>query len=241
MRKIFIILLFLFMLSGVVATGFSPSSLVFELEQNEEGCGTITTSSDSSKISVSDLWAENEDIEWKVSNFESSAVEHGISIDYDDELLVDEREVEVCVSGNEVGEFHGVILLKEEQEGSSIVQMGIWIKLTVVYPEEEEIPEQIDNNNGGGSSSGGGSSGGDLNVVENTTTNEKDDIVNEDVVGVSELSDEKNVEDKIGGKKTLITGGVVGGVSGNKWIIILSVLVLVIGGVFIYYKKSMRN
>ena len=47
------------MLGGAMASGFSPSSLVFELEPDQEDCQTIFVSSESEMIEVSDYWAEN--------------------------------------------------------------------------------------------------------------------------------------------------------------------------------------
>jgi len=102
MSFLFFIFLFLLMLNGVIAVGFSPSSLVFELEPNQEECETIILTSDSETISVSDSWAENKDVEWKISLFEKNTNYHGISINYDNELSIDEREVEVCLSGGAV-------------------------------------------------------------------------------------------------------------------------------------------
>ena len=86
----------------VTAVGFSPSSLTFELEQNREECKMITIDSESEKINVSDSWAENQDMEWKVSSFNTEVSQHGITISYDKELSIDEREVEVCLSGKNV-------------------------------------------------------------------------------------------------------------------------------------------
>ena len=74
----------------------------------------ITINSESETIAVSDKWAENKDIEWKVSLFNESASYHNIDISYD-ELLENESQVEVCLSGENLGEYHGVLLLTEEQ------------------------------------------------------------------------------------------------------------------------------
>ena len=214
MRRIFITFLFLFMLSGVMAIGFSPSSLIFELEPGVKNCGIISVSSDSSAIGVDDKWASDVDVEWNVGLFDTEASDHGISINYDDELLADEREVEVCLSGEEVGEYHGVIVLREEQEGSSIVQMGIWIKLTI---------KQTNNNTG--------------NLSDNDEVIEvREDVIEtgDDVVGSGE-------KDNV--KKTLFTGGVVGVALEHKSAIALGfVVVLGCFGLMIYrFKKRKEN
>src|SRR3989344_2627840 len=136
MNFLFFIFLFIITINGVTATGFSPTSLIFDLKPNEKSCQTITISSNSSEISVSDKWAENKDIDWSVGLFESSASSHGISINYDPELSINEREVEVCLSGSNLGEYHGVILLNEKQEGKSVIRMGVWLKATISNQEK---------------------------------------------------------------------------------------------------------
>lgn len=159
----------------VTATGFSPSSLIYNLKVEEKQCKTITLISDSDKISVSDTWAENKDIEWKVSLFNKTANYHSISINYPSGIISPENKVEVCLSGNEVGEYHGVILLREEQQGNSIIQMGVWLKVTIAEPEQLPQPAQtISPVTGGGSSSGGGTSSPSKN--ENITTETEDKI-----------------------------------------------------------------
>ena len=61
------------MIGSVAATGFSPSSHTFDLEKGEEGCERIQIFSDSERIEVSDKWAENVDVEWKVNLFDTEA------------------------------------------------------------------------------------------------------------------------------------------------------------------------
>src|SRR3989344_4106306 len=127
MKNYFIFFFFiLFLITGVSASGFSPSSLIFEMSKNEQECQNIYLSSESSKIFVSDVWAENENSEWMVKNFKKSPSEHGLSVSYDKDLGIDEREVKVCISGVDDGEYHGAIVFREEQEGDSIVQMAVW-------------------------------------------------------------------------------------------------------------------
>ena len=235
MKHIFIFFIFGILISAnlglVCATGFSPSSLIYNLELNEESCRMITITSDSEVISIDDKWAENKDVEWKVSLFETDANEHGISIDYDDELSEDEREVEVCVSGSRVGEYHGVVLLKEGQQGNSIVQMGVWIKLIV---HEVGVENPVVNNGG---NTGSSSVGGFVNVVENKTIEESV----EDVEEVGEVGDEivdgeiVEVEEK----KSWLTGAVVGSGIGN-WRIVVGFLIVIIIAVAVIYNKRGR-
>lgn len=210
-------------ITNVIASGFSPTSLVFNLNVGEQDCKTITITSDSETISVSDLWAKNKDVEWKVSLFNESAGFHGISIDYDDKLNIDERQVEVCLSGNKIGEYHGVVLLKQGQEGNSIVQMGVWLKVTITEKQEEiTTPAQT---NAGGSSGGGGSIPAKTNTTNSTTQN--NNIKTED----SEIKEKAGVG---------ITGAVIGGI-GNPKIIGITLAIIVIAGIIIYNKRKNKT
>ena len=210
MSFLFFIFLFLLMLNGVIAVGFSPSSLVFELEPNQEECETIILTSDSETISVSDSWAENKDVEWKISLFEKNTNYHGISINYDNELSIDEREVEVCLSGGKLGEYHGVLLLREEQQGSSIVQMGIWLKLIIEEIEQEQTPPLISEGSSSDSSSSGGGGAGSLPVIklkeiEDIEKSElKDFLEEESVKGITGSAVSEEPELNISWKTTLL-------------------------------------
>ena len=233
MKSIFFIFLFVMMLNGVIAVGFSPSSLIFNLEPSQEECKTIIINSESQTISISDLWAKNVDVEWKVSNFETLASEHGISIDYDSELSDGENSVEVCLLGSSVGEYHGVMLFREEQQGNSIVQMGIWLKVVIAEVEEEIVPSPPVINDNGGSSSGGGSSGGN-GVVTLSVPNETEEIAEEveEIVG----------EDVDVGESAPVTGAVVGESGGNWGMIgIVFVLIAILGFVIYNHKRGKRS
>lgn len=132
----FLILGLLLSSSYAYAIGFSPTSLIFELSAGEEDCANVYLTSGSETISVSDGWAQNKDIDWKVGLFKRDPSYHGITINYPNELAVGEREVEVCLSGRYNGEYHGVILFAEEQEGSTVSRAGVWLKLTVTGSKE---------------------------------------------------------------------------------------------------------
>jgi hypothetical protein len=212
MKQIFLFLFFIFLVNGISASSFSPSSLIFELTPGEQDCKTISVSSDSEVISVSDVWAENKDVEWKINLFQSSAESLGININYLSEISSEQGEVKVCVSGINQGEYHGAIILKEEQQGNSIVQMGVWLKLTI-----SEVKENTQNSNSGGnsgssgSSSSSGSSGGNL---------ELQDSEDEEESLKGELEELENQEIK----DSLITGGVIGGIKTKN--ILFSVIII---------------
>lgn len=136
---IFYFFVFIFLISfidEVLAVGFSPGSLVYKLPVGKEECQTISLTSDSETVRVSDKWAEDKNMEWKVSSFDTDANYHGLSISYPQKLTLNQRQAQVCLSGKEAGEFHGVVLLTEEQKGSSIIQMGIWIKVLIGNDDE---------------------------------------------------------------------------------------------------------
>ncbi len=166
-----------------MATGFSPSSLIFNLEPGEEECQKITFSSESSTISVSDSWALNKDVEWKVSLFNTSSGEHALSLTYPREVDGDAGKVDVCLIGSEEGEYQGILILTEEQEGTSIIQMGIWLK-AVISKNTTPVTPSADTS----SSSGGGGGGGGGATTTQTTSNSQETQDNEVTETIGENS-----------------------------------------------------
>jgi len=225
MKFYFLFFLFLLItLNGVLATGFSPGSLIFELEQNQEECKTITIMSESDSIEVNDIWAENKDVEWKVSLFEKDSNYHNIDINYNNQLVIEERSVDVCLSGSEIGEYHGVILLKQEQEGNSVVQMGVWLKVTI--SEKQQTPLEEPTITTTNENSGGGSGGG--NIIEELIEDEENseeiiDESKEEVIIEEEI--EEGINDKTSAK---ITGASIGFGEGN-WNIITITGIVILG------------
>ncbi len=150
MKYFFIFLFSIFFITGVLATGFSPSSLTFNLAKGEEQCQSIHLDSDSSKISVIDVWAESSDSEWKISEFKTSSSEHNIIINYPKELSAIQRDVSICVTGKKVGEYHGAIIFKQQQEGNSVIQLAVWLKVIVDGESASKSSSSSSSSSGGG-------------------------------------------------------------------------------------------
>lgn len=167
MKSLFFSLFFVFFISTVVAEGFSPSNLVYVLTPNEELCQVVSLESDSVNITVLDSWAENENVNWSISLFNTPAEDHSLTIDYPTELSIDEREVEVCVSGSKLGEYHGVIIFRQAQQGTSIIQLAVWLKVVIENPPQPTQEQQAPPANNGGGGSGG--SGKAKTPAKNTT------------------------------------------------------------------------
>ncbi len=126
----FVVVLIAFLTVFVSAAGFSPVSLTYNLSIGQEQCQKILITSDSPELSVMDTWAENKDVEWKIKLFNASSSQLGLKLEYPIKLS-SERQFEVCLTGLIGGEYHGIILVKEQQVGNSVVQLGIWIKAII--------------------------------------------------------------------------------------------------------------
>ena len=141
MRNFFIFLFLILLVPVSTAFSFSPSSLIFNLEPGQQECQEIFLNAESSLISISDAWAENPGVDWKVSAFNTPAKQHRLILNYPDAITT-ESQVQVCISGNKSGEYHGAIILQEQQQENSIIQYGIWLKV-IISGTPEEVQEQI--------------------------------------------------------------------------------------------------
>lgn len=219
--KLFLFFLFIFIisLSYAQAVGFSPTSLIFNLEPGEKNCKIVSLTSESPIITVVDNWALDYNVEWEVGLFKEDSSSHGIDISYDNELDLDERKVEVCLSGSEVGEYHGVLLLSEQETGNSVTQMGIWLKVVIGEGEENVGSDQ----SGEGVISGGSVTG---NVVVNNLKEDGDSQENLEEVDVSKVKG--------------VTGNVAGGglVKSNYKVIGGFLVGLVVIGVVVFNKRK---
>lgn len=178
-----------------MAISFSPTKLEFNIEKNQEVCNNLTISSDSPTLSVYDVWADNRDVEWEVTNFEESAETHGITISYPKTLSDPENSVVVCISGIKEGEYHGAIIFREKQEGNSITQAAIWLSVSV--GEEASF----------GSESVSGGTSGDSN---NNPNKKIDSVIEEDGEIIEETVKEGNtVEEQTENQIEEITASVV--------------------------------
>lgn len=150
MKPLFYFLFLVFFISAASAAGFSPSSLTFNLKQNEEQCQIVTLTEVTDDIDVLNVWAENKDVEWKINNFQTDATSLNLDLTYSVEDNDNGKIVEVCLKGSQQGEYHGAIIFKQQQQGNSVVQLAVWIK-AIIENQQPNSQSNSGNSNSGSS------------------------------------------------------------------------------------------
>ena len=244
MRLKFIFFIFIFLIPVITAGGFSPSSLTYLIEQNKELCQIVNLDSISQTIIISDSWAENKDVDWRVSLFNMTAEEHGLILSYPFELLSEDKEAEICIIGSELGEFHGVAIFRQGQQGNSIIQYGVWLKVVIEEKPQQPSPEQSQQQNGGSSGGGGGGGGsGKVNLqVEakkdsdsvSTGSPLKNDLADNEI---KQLSGENQKVDA----NPSITGNAINENSGSVHYIIPIVFVIIAVLGFFHFRNKRKR
>jgi hypothetical protein len=189
--KTTIFVLFLIILSpSILAAGISPTSMIYFLEPNQELCQLISLDSNSSIVTLSDVWAENEFIDRKVALFNTTASEHHLTLNYPHELSTTERDIEVCISGSEIGKYHGAIIIRQGQEGNSVLQLVVHLEVLIEQPTPETQPQtETPISSGGG---GGGGSGKVKLTVANKTSDKTEQNSPQDVELLSQQAEQTN-------------------------------------------------
>lgn len=256
MRYFYFIFIFVIFLSlGVVSADFSldKGRLHFNLEEGVQSCQNVKVLSDNynGNFTVKDIWPEIGEEDSSFKKYTLNATDYGITISHETEILNfnKEKDIEVCLSGENIGKFRGaLVFVPEAGEGtfSVVVEKGVWLNVTI--SEKEPIVVPVENVNtgggsGGGSGGSGGSGGGGSAPIVNDTKNETaGEVMSEGTEESVEVKDEASEDVKESEKrKMLITGSVIGETLGNKSFVVIVVAILVIGGTFVYYKRKKKR
>lgn len=162
MKKILIFFIFLF-LTRVSALEFSPPSLQFDLQTDQQTCKSIFLKLDS-EATLSDSWAQNPSQEWSVTNFRTSHQQLQIQVSYPQTISSSQQEVQVCISGANTGDYKGALIFNQEKVGNSIVQFVVWLKVSISGTTQQPTQEQTKKS----SSSGGNRGIVEYSIIENT-------------------------------------------------------------------------
>lgn len=228
MKSLFIFFIFFVLfVANISATSISPASLTFNLQLNEKDCQTIRLESDSETIIVSNQWAENPSIEWKLDLFNTKTDEHHLSLSYQKELAQNEREVEVCLAGSQEGEYHGAIIFQEEQQGNSILRLGVWIKAIIGNPPST----QTTSNSNSGEKTTSSSSSSNIAYQDKKVSLEKTQELD-----LSETDKKENEEKPL----TTVTSSEEKSEIKWIWLTILAITIIAIVIALIIWKRKKR-
>lgn len=136
MKKIFLFAVLIFFCGQVSPLEFSPTSLEFNLEKNQQDCKNIFVKLDG-QTSITNFWTEDENAEWRISQFQTSSQELEITVEHSPQISQSVKEVEVCISGERSGNYRGALIFRQQESGNSIVQFVVWINLTVTGENEQ--------------------------------------------------------------------------------------------------------
>lgn len=223
----------------------SPSSLSFNLEPGEEECKILNIySSDYTGDLYSVMrWAEK-DIEVNhPRDFTLTNEEVSLNVIYSSKEIKNfdgEEQIEICIGGDEIGEYKSSLEYRTESEGNIGIGVGTVINVNIEEKSEEPVP---DNGNTGGDNGGGGSGGGAATTTPTTTSTitTTSDIEDKIVASVNNVEN-KTVEDfdeEDGDEKlSKITGAVIGSVKGNLYVIIITIAVIAIVAFYVYNKRG---
>lgn len=244
MKFLFFIFLFVMTLSLSCAATLrgGPSSLEYDLGIGEEECQTFSVfSPDYSKRLYSVMkWAPKNVDATDFNQFILNESEINISVSYSPGEINDfdgQEEIEICISGEEVSYYEGVLEYRTQGEGNIGVGVGVILRVTISDKYKNENPEKIQGSSSGG---GGGSSGGSSQVSTETESNPIKQGNNIDTTQNSLGELEETDEEK---SSSGLTGAIVG--SGNfkrNWIGLLIGLVIIVGIAIIFsYNKRKRR
>lgn len=138
MKLVLLALLFLIPLTSAIQ--FSPTSLEFNLEKDEGACKKINFNIET-PTTIKDAWAQSPSTSWSILDFQTSAQEHEISINYQPRVNPDEKETEICLSGSKPGNYNGAIIFRQRETGNSVIQFAVWLKVNI----KEETKKPIKN------------------------------------------------------------------------------------------------
>jgi len=130
----FLILILPFSLA--VSLSGSPSSLNFNLKQGQEECQNISIFSDSYRGSLYSVikWADKDYIPKSLGEMNLTSDEISLNIINSPEKINNfngEAQAEVCISGEEIGNWRGS--LEYRTEGGNIgVGVGFWLKVSII-------------------------------------------------------------------------------------------------------------
>jgi hypothetical protein len=155
--KVYILTLIL-LIPITSALQFSPTSLEFSLEKNQISCKEIQFQIES-PTTVRDAWAQSSSSPWTISQFQTSSQEHRINVNYPTSLTIDQDRIEICLSGQNPGDYKGALIFREEEQGNSIVQFAIWLKVNVKETKQEQEEKPSSSKKSSEKSSSGGTSG----------------------------------------------------------------------------------
>jgi sensor c-di-GMP phosphodiesterase-like protein len=135
------------------AIQFSPTSLEFNLEKEEVLCKKINFQVET-PTALSDVWAKNSFEQWSISRFQSSSQEYAIKVWYPEEVNPTQNQIELCLSGSTPGEYHGALVFRQDETGSSIIQFAVWLKVIIKSSDKELIKSSDKESHVSGGSSG---------------------------------------------------------------------------------------
>ena len=133
----------------------SPGKLYFDVNLNEKNCQNIVLSSEDylGEVNIRDVWAKNIDEGYNINNYSVKSEDLGIKLDYNKliENFDGSEEVEVCLSGNKIGESKGAIIFTPKSETNIVVEVGTWLMVNVTESQQTQ-PTNLANigSDGGG-------------------------------------------------------------------------------------------
>lgn len=206
----------------------SPGEIKFDLIKGEKGCEKMTlTNEQEINLNGRDSWTDNQQSVGILSEYIKSASELGIEINYQNYIQnMTNQEVEVCLTGNNPGNYYGALVYNSESFGGVSTGVGTWLMVDIKEENSANIGGNI-----GGSSSGGGAS---LTKTNNKSVGEAKILI--DVDKQEKVISKENQDLKNSG----LTGAVIGANKNTK-IGAIVVLFAIILGVLFYNKLNKRE
>lgn len=132
MKKLFFIFIFIFLITSVSAFSIeaSPDELFLETSINQKVCKNVAIQvSEESNIIITDRWATKEYNQKILTEHQFSKDDIGITLSHNQNILIrNNKSIEICLSAKKEGFYHGVLLIKGEDQP---VGIGVWINLNV--------------------------------------------------------------------------------------------------------------